>query len=151
MANGFDASLVEEVVADMADMDFWESAGASQHLVAAVRDWFKHTWASFEGSVDVLNLSTGCSAGNPCADIFFALAFSKVSVAIRVLLREKGYCIDYDTAGVAAFFFTLMEMCQPALLKDKIRGASMCWRCQSSGPFSGMPKLRAARGAKPRW
>ena len=97
--HGIEADLVGEVAADMSDIGFWSDGGASPHLVATIRDWFQHTWASLEGTTEVLGLGTGCSAGNPCADIFFALAFSKVLSNIRVLLAERGLLVDFDTAG----------------------------------------------------
>ena len=116
VTGGIDAALVEEVVADMCDLGFWDEAGASPHLVASVHDWFKHTWATLEGSVDVLNMGSGCSAGNPCADVFFCLAFSKILKAIRIDLARRGYLVEYDTQAVAAFSGTDCDIPGPTFV-----------------------------------
>ena len=102
--HGIEADLVYDVVADLEKVGFWSENGASSHMIATIRDWFNHTWVSFEGTSDVLGMGTGCSAGNPCADIFFALAFCKVLSSIRCLLDEHNLLVDIDTSGVASYF-----------------------------------------------
>ena len=70
---------------DLSGFGFGAEHGASDHLIAVVKDWFKHTWGALEGADQFLSLGTGCSAGNPCADIFFAI--SRCHSAARCGLR----------------------------------------------------------------
>ncbi len=64
----------------------------------------QHTWAAVDGVAGIIHQTYGVSAGLPCADLIFILAFARVMGRIRSRVEALGYFAISDTEAAAAFF-----------------------------------------------
>lgn len=83
LETGFDAELVSAVLQEMVELVCWDPAGL-------MRDWFKACWTLVEDFAAVLCHGTGCGVGNPDADVFFCLSFSRLLGWCRCGLKSWG-------------------------------------------------------------
>ena len=90
-------------MAEVSDTSFWSSNGASRHLqdliVATLSNWL----ASFEGTVGGCIMEQGTGAGNPLADVLFAIAFMRVIIRLRAALKKAGLITTIVVNGASNY------------------------------------------------
>ena len=95
---------MQECIEEMSSLGFLADAGAHEHLVALLYDIHRLTWASFEGCPEVWQTTCGCSAGNPLADLCFAIGFRKFIIRFRRRITDLGLMPTCVAEHVAGFF-----------------------------------------------
>ena len=100
---GLGEDLVAGIVAEVADTGFWQQRGESEHLEAMLRATLENIFASLEGTPGGCRMPQGTGAGNPLADLMFAVAFCKVVAMLRRKLKEAGLDISSVSSGAREF------------------------------------------------
>ena len=87
---GFAADQAQSIVTDACSLVFWNSSGASDHLVQLLGDMYTDSWFSTEGIDRVVRFDSGSMAGTTLADLVFAIAMSKILSALHSRLSDTG-------------------------------------------------------------
>ena len=87
---GLDETMADEIIKDIADSGFWEKHGASPHLVEIMTECLRTHFRTSYGTPGGCLMKQGTGAGNPLADLLFALAFCKVIMRLRRVLSDAG-------------------------------------------------------------
>ena len=97
---GLVADMVDGIIAEVADTGFWRKHGAIEHLERMLAACLKNLFAIFEGTAGGCPMPQGTGAGNPVADLLFAVAFCKVIALLRRKLQETGLINEVTISGL---------------------------------------------------
>ena len=100
---GLEETMADEIIKDIADSGFWKRHGASPHLVEMMTECLRNTFSTFEGTPGGCLMNQGTGAGNPLADLLFALAFCNVIMKLRRVLSKAGLTVSLDVRGARDF------------------------------------------------
>ena len=104
VAAGMERALAVETVAELVRQDFWPQCGASSHLAAMVSETLSGSFATFERVDGATQMHNGTGAGNPVADLLFALAFAKMVQKLRARLEGAGLVASVCAVGASLSF-----------------------------------------------
>ena len=100
---GLGGDIVQGIIDEVSNTGFWAENGAPLHLERMLQACLDNLYATFEGIPQGCVMHQGTGAGNPLADLLFALAMSKVIQMLRRKLREAGLLQTLTIQGARQF------------------------------------------------
>ena len=103
MEHGLEEQAAKLIVEEVAHCGFWREHGASEHLEAQLKACLSNSFTTIDGTAGENRMLRGTGAGNPLADLMFAVAFCKVVEMLRRKLKEAGLDISFVSSGAREF------------------------------------------------